>query len=83
METVNKLLKKQAPKISRKALAAAEGDNGSRRPSAAFVRWISTKDGSRIAVPEEMLASPATSGVFTRGGSSSRLLRGKMVQEVA
>lgn len=77
METINKLLKKQAPKTTRKANAAANDPlDDSQRPNVTFVRWVSTKQGSRLAVPEDMLAGP--SGKVFGGG----LAAGKMVEEV-
>ncbi|KAK5988678.1 hypothetical protein PT974_10164 [Cladobotryum mycophilum] len=78
METINKLLKKQAPKISRKA-AAAEGEDGdSQKPNPLFIRWVSNKNGSQLAVPEEILEGPVGK-VFGKPGLPS----GKMVEEVA
>ncbi|KAI1269698.1 hypothetical protein F5Y18DRAFT_107479 [Xylariaceae sp. FL1019] len=61
METINKLLKKQAPKISRKAQLAMDAtpDVEAQRPGPIFVRWVSSKEGVRVAVPEEMLSGPA------------------------
>ncbi|KAM5366742.1 hypothetical protein ACJA88_011840 [Fusarium oxysporum] len=80
METINKLLKKQAPKINRKAAAAgAGGSEDSNKPDPVFVRWVSNKNGVRVAVTEEMLDSPAGQ-VFK---PASKLAPGKMVQEVA
>ncbi|KAF5604938.1 uncharacterized protein FSUBG_6667 [Fusarium subglutinans] len=80
METINKLLKKQAPKINRKAAAAgAGGSEDSNKPDPVFVRWVSNKTGVRVAVTEEMLDSPAGQ-VFK---PASKLASGKMVQEVA
>lgn len=83
METINKLLKKQAPKINRKAAAAAANgeflEDEASRPSAIFVRWVSSKDGVRVAVPKEMLEGPAGK-VF--GGPRGRT-SGRMVEEVA
>ncbi|OTA65115.1 hypothetical protein K449DRAFT_261295 [Hypoxylon sp. EC38] len=80
METINKLLKKQAPKTNRKAQLAGEStpDVEANKPNPVFVRWISNKDGSRVAVPDEMLSGPAGQ-VFVQGG----LGRGKMVEEVS
>ena len=81
METINKLLKKQAPKISRKAALAAlngELDDDSNRANPVFVRWISNKTGNTIAVPDEMLQGPVGK-VFVPGGLAS----GKMVEEVS
>ncbi|KAI8958413.1 PAPA-1-like conserved region-domain-containing protein [Daldinia sp. FL1419] len=80
METINKLLKKQAPKTNRKSQLAGESALGgeSRKPNPVFVRWISNKDGSRVAVPAEMLSGSA-GRVFVPGGLGS----GKMVEEVS
>ncbi|KAI1480578.1 PAPA-1-like conserved region-domain-containing protein [Daldinia eschscholtzii] len=80
METINKLLKKQAPKTNRKSQLAGDQtpDVESRKPNPVFVRWVSNKDGSRVAVPEEMLAGPSGK-VFVPGGLGS----GKMVEEVS
>ncbi|KAI1381363.1 PAPA-1-like conserved region-domain-containing protein [Hypoxylon crocopeplum] len=75
METINKLLKKQAPKISRKSQLAGDQspDGDSQKPNPVFVRWVSNKDGSRVAVPDEMLSGPS-GRVFVPGGYK----RGKM-----
>ncbi|CAG7563535.1 unnamed protein product [Fusarium equiseti] len=79
METINKLLKKQAPKINRKAAAGAGASaEEANRPDPVFVRWVSNKSGVRVAVTEEMLDSPAGQ-VFGSPKPSSA----KMVQEVA
>ncbi|KAI3341653.1 PAPA-1-like conserved region-domain-containing protein [Ustulina deusta] len=61
METINKLLKKQAPKTKGKAQAGMEStpDFDAQKPSPIFVRWTSNKDGIRVSVPDEMLAGPA------------------------
>ncbi|KAF9761162.1 hypothetical protein IL306_003940 [Fusarium sp. DS 682] len=78
METINKLLKKQAPKINRKAAAAAGAGGGaaedSNKPDPVFIRWVSNKNGVRVAATEEMLDSPA--------GQVFKPVSGKMVQEV-
>jgi Ino eighty subunit 2 len=81
METINKLLKKQAPKINRKAAAAGAGGGSedSNKPDPVFIRWVSNKNGVRVAVTEEMLDSPAGQ-VFK---PASEMAPGKMVQEVA
>ncbi|KAI0137153.1 PAPA-1-like conserved region-domain-containing protein [Xylariales sp. AK1849] len=78
METINKLLKKQAPKNVRKSNLAGDDDGDSQRANPIFVRWTSNKDGNRIAVPDEMLAGPA-GRVFIPGG----LKGGKLVEEVS
>ncbi|KAI0803423.1 PAPA-1-like conserved region-domain-containing protein [Xylaria sp. FL0064] len=61
METINKLLKKQAPKTNRKAQAGMEStpDVEAQKPNPVFVRWVSNKDGVRVCVPDEILAAPA------------------------
>lgn len=61
METINKLLKKQAPKTKGRGQGGLEGtpDIDAQKPSPIFVRWVSNKDGNRVAVPDEMLAGPA------------------------
>ncbi|KAI1821688.1 PAPA-1-like conserved region-domain-containing protein [Xylaria intraflava] len=61
METINKLLKKQAPKTNRKAQLGMEStpDIDTQKPSPIFVRWVSNKDGFSVAVPDEMLSGPA------------------------
>ncbi|KAI3320591.1 hypothetical protein HD806DRAFT_224968 [Xylariaceae sp. AK1471] len=61
METINKLLKKQAPKTKGKAQAGMEStpDIDAQKPSPIFVRWVSNKDGIRVSVPDEMLNGPA------------------------
>lgn len=79
METINKLLKKQAPKINRKAANGDTPDDEVLKPNPIFVRWVSNKAGSRIAVPDEMLEGPAGK-VFV---PSRGLALGKMVEEVA
>ncbi|KAI0390996.1 hypothetical protein F5Y17DRAFT_468533 [Xylariaceae sp. FL0594] len=60
METINKLLKKQAPKTKSKAQAGeATPDPEAQRPSPGFVRWVSSRDGCRVAVPIEIINCPA------------------------
>lgn len=79
METINKLLKKQAPKVSKKAVAAGADGEEEARPEATWIRWVNTKNGSKVAVSEEIYQGPA--GVVFGGGKS--LPPGKMVEEVA
>ena len=82
METINKLLKKQAPKTNkRRADLAGPGEAAAdaepAKPSPIFVRWVSKKEGNFVAVPSEYLESPV-GAVFNKGGLGS----GKMVEEV-
>lgn len=82
METINKLLKKQAPKSNRRnALLLGDETPDGEHPKAnpALIRWTSTKGGIRVAVPGEMLEGPA--GRVFGGGRS--LGGEKMVEEVS
>lgn len=96
MDTINKLLKKPAPKRRTRAeiiaqqhadaLAgtpgAEEGDE--ERPDALFVRWVNGREGSRLGVPEEWLEG--VDGAVFGGpavGVQQRLGGGRMVEEVA
>ena len=76
METINKLLKKQAPKTNKRSALGDETPEEGSRANPVFVRWVSTKEGNVVAMPDEMLMGPA-GRVF--GGLGS----GKMVEEVA
>lgn len=66
LETINKLLKKQAPKTNtrRRELnvstigAGTPDDIEAQKPNPLFVRWISNKDGNFIGVPEEWISNP-------------------------
>ncbi|KAM6526244.1 hypothetical protein FSOLCH5_002370 [Fusarium solani] len=78
METINKLLKKQAPKINRKAAGSGDAGDDSQKPNPAFIRWVSNKSGVRVAVTEEMLESPAGT-IF---GPASKPVSRKLVEEV-
>ncbi|AEO61569.1 hypothetical protein MYCTH_2311850 [Thermothelomyces thermophilus ATCC 42464] len=83
METINKLLKKQAPKTNRKtaALMAAEEtpETDTQRVDPMLIRWVNNKNGSIVAVPDELLSGPVGK-VFVTGGTGPR---GKMVEEVS
>ena len=82
METINKLLKKQAPKTNRKTLQAAGDetpDVETQMPNPIFIRWVSSKEGSRIAITEEIMDGPAGNIFKPNGGMAP----GKMVQEVS
>ncbi|KAI9049812.1 hypothetical protein LZ554_005963 [Drepanopeziza brunnea f. sp. 'monogermtubi'] len=90
METINKLLNKQAPKTNarRNLMNAADtgtgntdSENGA-RPDSMFVRWVSSKEGNRIGVPQEWLDAPA--GELFRGGvKGGGGMGGKLIQEVS
>ncbi|KAL2825143.1 PAPA-1-like conserved region-domain-containing protein [Aspergillus cavernicola] len=68
MDTINRLLRKQAPKRRGRIPAAETAENAAADQEAAaeyepadptFVRWISGREGSQIGVPDEWLGSPA------------------------
>ena len=83
MDTINRLLRKQAPKRRGRIPAAEAAEAASaeqeiqeyEKPDPTMVRWVSGRNGSRVGVPEEWLGIPA-GRVF--GGNGS----GKLVQEV-
>lgn len=58
-ETINKLLKKQAPKTTKRAAAPVEEEvpEDANRPDPTVIRWISDRNGSRVALPEELVSS--------------------------
>jgi Ino eighty subunit 2 len=86
METINKLLKKQAPKTNarRRDFNAIPGDatpdSEGQKPNPLFVRWVSNKDGNRIGIPEEWLEGPV-GAIFVGGQKSSMGV--KLIQEVS
>lgn len=86
METINKLLKKQAPKINRKAAAAAAAadsqDQNAQKPDSVFIRWVSNKSGSRIAIPDEIIDGPSGT-LFGDGTKQPSAGPPKLVTEVA
>lgn len=82
METINKLLKKQAPKINRKAAAADAQDGNAQKPNPIFIRWVSNKSGNRIAVPDEIIEGP-TGILFGDKTKQSSAVPAKLVTEVA
>ncbi|KAK3684257.1 PAPA-1-like conserved region-domain-containing protein [Podospora appendiculata] len=81
METINKLLKKQAPKVSRRTLLAGEEmpDGEFMKADPMYIRWISNKKGNRVALPDDMAAGPIGQLFSAGGGGGPR----KMVQEVS
>lgn len=79
METINKLLKKQAPKTSKKG-ARGNSPGSDAKPAETLIRWVSNKTGSKVAVPDEIMGGPV-SDVFGPPGKSSSAV--KMVEEVA
>jgi Ino eighty subunit 2 len=89
MDTINKLLKKQAPKTNARRRefnpsgSDATPDVESLRANPLFVRWISRKDGNCIGVPEEWLEGPV-GAVFQGGVKQSRsAMNGKLTEELS
>ncbi|KAI9737298.1 MAG: hypothetical protein M1818_005831 [Claussenomyces sp. TS43310] len=76
METINKLLKKQAPKTNARRRDLNGNDetpnDETAAPNAIFTRWVSNKDGNVVAVPTEWLGGPI----------GSLFIGGKLVEEV-
>lgn len=88
METINKLLKKQAPKTNARRKEMNNADNGTGgnegegfKPNAMFVRWVSSKEGNRIGVPEEWLDAPV--GTVFANSVKPAGMGGKLIQEVS
>jgi Ino eighty subunit 2 len=89
METINKLLKKQAPKTnSRRAANGMKGtdvdaspDSDQQKANPAFVKWVSNRDGNRVGVPEEWLEAPV-GAVFGPPTTRTGLRGGSLVEEV-
>ncbi|KAK7543970.1 PAPA-1-like conserved region-domain-containing protein [Phyllosticta citribraziliensis] len=90
MDTINRLLKKQAPKRRTKAQVEADAAMDERledvdRAHPVYVRYVQTVQGSEIAVPSEWVESPV--GELLRGSKRANgkttFSRGRMVQEVA
>lgn len=84
METINKLLKKQAPKTNarRKDMDGGGGNSGNGngdggenegwRPNVAYVRYVSRKEGNVVGVPAEFVDAPV--GAVFRGNGGGRLI---------
>jgi len=88
METINKLLKKQAPKTNARRngfnpLAADGTPESEQKADPNFVRWVSNKDGNRIGVPIEWLEGPI--GAVFQGGikQAGKDMGGKLIEEIA
>jgi len=90
MDTINRLLKKQAPKRRGKAVAEIAAEGGAEEPEAeepkahsVYVRYIQNRQGTVLGVPGEWLDGPAGrvfQGDMMKGGM--RPFSGRMVEEV-
>ncbi|CAK7272204.1 hypothetical protein SEPCBS57363_005013 [Sporothrix epigloea] len=84
-ETINKLLKRQAPKTTKKNAQAEDEEgivDGSGRSAAMFIRWTNSKQGTRLSVTNEILDAPVGT-LFGPPSASRRPRPTKMVEEVA
>lgn len=87
MDTINRLLKKQAPKRRGRVPVGELGGEATpdvavepERADATYIRWISTSEGCKLAVPTEMLGTPASRPF---GGLSGVVAPGsKLIEEV-
>lgn len=88
MDTINRLLKKQAPKRrGRREIDAEAGEDGAEdeiRAPALYARLVNTVEGTIVAVPDEYLEADSVSGMFTGGitGGKPTAFRGRMVEEI-
>ncbi|OCK74203.1 hypothetical protein K432DRAFT_470641 [Lepidopterella palustris CBS 459.81] len=91
MDTINRLLKKQPPKRRGRGAMADIGESGQEdepepeKAPAIFIRYTQNVNGSRVAVPQEWLSSPA-GGIFSgavRSSGTPKPFSGRMVEEVA
>ncbi|KAF9639672.1 PAPA-1-like conserved region [Lasiodiplodia theobromae] len=89
MDTINRLLKKQAPKRRGKAqidadAAGEEQEIEEERAPALWVRYIQTAESSQIAVPHDWVESPLGELMTkSRPATVKTPFAGRMVQEVA
>ncbi|EFW14982.1 hypothetical protein D8B26_000381 [Coccidioides posadasii str. Silveira] len=91
MDTINKLLKKQAPKRRGKISAAEtageasprvqEAEEGS-QPEPTMVRYVMNRDGCRLGVPNEWLGTPAGLVFGSRTAVPSGQGHGRLVEEL-
>lgn len=87
MDTINRLLRKQAPK-RRGRVSAAEAaiatpaepeELEEEKPDPTVIRWVSNREGSRLGIPVEWFGTPA-GRIF--GNLSPSQGNGKLVEEI-
>jgi Ino eighty subunit 2 len=93
MDTINRLLKKQAPKRRKRAEIEADriaeglangDDDGYPRASSVFARCIQTAEGTKLAIPEDWIGAPfAPFLTEAEPAGPARRYSGRMVEEVA
>ena len=84
------MLKKQAPKRRTRAeiladAAAEEQDTELERPNPVYVRYVQSRQGTSLGVPEEIISAGVMSVFAGEQGSGSKgpSMVGRMVEEVA
>jgi Ino eighty subunit 2 len=94
MDTINRLLKKQTPKMRGKGRTTGDatpadqdavmgGTDQPPVPPPNMVRWVSNKDGCRLAVPNSWLAGPIGKQFEPqRETENMRNVRRKLVEEL-
>ncbi|KAL1965566.1 hypothetical protein VTN77DRAFT_5650 [Rasamsonia byssochlamydoides] len=87
MDTINRLLKKQAPKRRGRVPAAEQAEatpdvpQEPQKPNPTMIRWVSSRDSCKVAVPEELIGTPAAR-VFGEAPSNNNNGSRKLVEEV-
>jgi Ino eighty subunit 2 len=90
MDTINRLLKKQAPKRRGRAQIEAdrlaeglEEDSDGPKASSVYVKYIQNVDGCKLAIPEEWLRAPYNMfGSTTVPAGGSKPYSRRMVEEM-
>lgn len=85
MDTINRLLRKQPPKKRGRAAEGADATPAEQevqeperqKLDPTMIRWVSSRKGSVLSMPEEWLGTPAGQ-LFGEGPAGSR----KLVEEV-
>lgn len=89
MDTINRLLKKQAPKRRNKPvaeIAAEAGEDAEEdvvKAPALYARFVQRAEGTLVAVPDEWLEAPVGKVFAQPDGRGTRPLGARMVEEVA
>jgi len=85
MDTINRLLKKQAPKRRGRVPVAETAAEATpdvppepQKPDPTMIRWVNSRDGCKVAVPDELFGTPVAR-VFGEAPSNGNR---KLVEEV-
>lgn len=91
MDTINKLLKKQAPKRRGKISAAETAGDASPgaqeaeetpKPDPTMAHFVLNRDGCRLGIPEEWFGTPAGRLFGNATADSVGRTQGKLVEEL-